>query len=161
MIRQTITRQAVGFLFILGFCAIAPSCNNKPNDKELQENITRQLQENAGYKGVNTSVKDGIVTLDGSCEGDDCAAQAAKQAAGVAGVDSVQNNIQADNKTDLTLRTSVQSIISKYEGVQADVAAGVVVLRGSINRNQIQPLMNELTNLQPKKIDNQLAIKQE
>jgi hypothetical protein len=37
----------------------------------------------------------------------------------------------------------------------------VVVLRGSINRNQIQPLMNELTNLQPKKIDNQLAIKQE
>jgi hypothetical protein len=101
-----------------------------------------------------------MVTLGGSCEGDDCAAQAAKQAAGVARVDSVQNNIQANHKTDLTLRTSVQSIVGQYEGVKADVAAGVVVLRGSINRNHIQRHMNKLTNLQPKKIDNQLAIKQ-
>jgi hypothetical protein len=61
-------------------------------------------------------------------------------------------------KTDLTLRTSVQTIISKYQGVQADVVAGVVILRGTIQRDQLQPLMNELSSLSAKKIDNELAV---
>ncbi|HEV7331959.1 MAG TPA: BON domain-containing protein [Flavisolibacter sp.] len=157
--RQRITGSAWGFLLVLGLSTIVPSCNSKPDDQELQENITKELQNNASFKGVTATVSDGIVTLAGSCEGDNCATEAAEKVASVNGVDSVQNNIQDQSKTDLTLRTSVQTIISKYQGVQADVAAGVVVLRGSIDRNQIQPLMNELEALQPNKIDNQLAVK--
>ena len=62
--------------------------------------------------------------------------------------------------TDLTLRTSVQSIVTKYAGVQAEVASGEVVLRGTISRDLLEPLMTELKALNAKKIDNQLAIKQ-
>lgn len=55
--------------------AFAISCNNKPNDKEIQDSVTKQLR-------INNS---------------------------------------------LTIRTSVQDIVSKYPGVQADVTSGGVV----------------------------------
>lgn len=156
--RQLNIRQALQNSFLITLSFVVLSCG-KPDDKEVQESVTKKFQDQQNYKGVRAEVKDGIVTLTGNCEGENCAEEAKKMIADVNGVDSVRNNIQADNGTDLTLRTSVQAIISKYEGVQADVAAGNVVLRGSINRDQVQPLMNELENLQPKKIDNQLAVK--
>lgn len=153
--KQLNIRQAIRLFFIMVVPTLILSCG-KPDDKEIQENVSKKLQEN--YKGLNAEVAGGVVTLTGTCEGENCAEQAEKQVAGISGVQSVKNNIQTDTETDLTLRTSVQAIISKYEGVQADVAAGNVVLRGTINRDQVQPLMNELQNLQPKRIDNQLAV---
>lgn len=153
------TKISACFLAIAVLLFLTVACNDNPDDQDIQENVTKRLQENQNYKGVSAVVKDGIVTLSGKCEGDDCASEIEKNVKEVEGVQTVENNIQKDNKTDLTLRTSVQAIISKYEGVQADVAGGVVVLRGTIDRNQVQPLMNELEALHPEKIDNQLAVK--
>ncbi|CAN5242559.1 hypothetical protein BH20BAC1_BH20BAC1_23070 [soil metagenome] len=139
--------------------SVAVSCNDKPNDKEIQDNVTKQLQDNKNYAGVNSSVKDGVVTLTGMCEGDNCAADIEKNIKDVKGVQKVENNITKDNSTDMTLRTSVQSIITKYAGVQADVAGGVIVLRGNIDRDNLQSLMSDLGTLHPEKIDNQLVVK--
>ncbi|MDQ6843440.1 MAG: BON domain-containing protein [Bacteroidota bacterium] len=138
---------------------IAVSCNNKPNDKQIQDNVAKQLQQNKSYAGVTSTVKDGTVTLSGTCEGDNCAADIENNIKGVDGVQKVENNITKDNSTDLTMRTSVQSIITKYPGVQADVAGGVIVLRGSIDRDNLQSLMSDLGALHPEKIDNQLVVK--
>ena len=149
-------------LTLLPFMALLlASCGGRSDDK-IQKDIQEQLQGKDGrtaYQSVKATVKDGTVQLSGTCEGGNCADSVATLVKKVDGVKNVENNIQqAQAETDLTLRTSVQSIISRYQGVQADVAAGVVVLRGVIQRDQIQPLMNELHSLQPKKIDNQLAI---
>jgi osmotically-inducible protein OsmY len=135
------------------------ACSSKPNDEQIQENLNKQITENKEFSGISATVNNGVVTLTGICEGEDCATKAEEKVKETDGVQRVENNIQSNQGTDLTLRTSVQSIISKYEGVQADVTGGVVVLRGSINRNQVQALMNELAALQPKKLDNQLAVK--
>ncbi|MBA2499808.1 MAG: BON domain-containing protein [Chitinophagaceae bacterium] len=145
---------AIAILFF-----IAVSCNDKPNDKEIQDNVTKSLQANKNYAGVNSTVKDGTVTLTGMCEGDDCAADIEKNIKDVNGVQKVENNITKDNSTDMTMRTSVQSIVVKYPGVQADVASGVIVLRGSIDRDNLQSLMSDLGMLHPEKIDNQLVVK--
>ena len=139
--------------------SMAVSCNNQPNDKKIQDNVTQQLQENKNYAGVNSSVKDGVVTLTGMCEGDNCAADIEKNIKEVDGVKKVENKIVKDNSTDLTMRTSVLSIITKYPGVQADVSSGVITLRGSIDRDSLQSLMSDLTTLHPEKIDNQLVVK--
>lgn len=144
-------------LIAISFC-LAVGCKSKPNDEKILANVNEQLTENQAYAGVNATVKDGVVTLAGSCEGEDCALQVEKKVGDVDGVKKVENNIGKNDATDLTLRTSVQSIISKYDGVQADVAGGIIVLRGTIKRDQVQPLMNELEALQPKKLDNQLAV---
>ncbi len=135
------------------------SCNNKPDDKQIQENVTKQLQDNKNYAGVNSNVKDGVVTLNGMCEGDNCAADIENNIKNVNGVQKVENNITKDNSTDMTMRTSVQSIITKYPGVQADVAGGAIVLRGNIDRDNLQALMSDLGALHPEKIDNQLVVK--
>ncbi len=153
-------KSAIFFLFAFFAIAISSSCNNKRSDAEVQQSIKEQLRSNQGYRGVNAVVKDGVVTLTGQCEGENCAQAIMEKVKRIEGVNKIENNIaQADTGIDYTLRTSVQSIISKYEGIQADVAAGVVVLRGSIQRSQLQPLMAELNTLEAKKIDNQLAVK--
>ena len=148
------------FLLVAGACFV--SCGNR-SDEEIQKDITNKLSENnAGglnYANVQASVKDGTLTLTGQCEGENCVDSLSERVKAVDGVKKVQNNVtKTDAATDLTLRTSVQSIISKYVGVQADVAGGVIVLRGTIQRDQVQPLMNELSVLKAKKLDNQLAI---
>lgn len=135
------------------------ACNNEPDDKEIKTSVDKQLQEDSKYKNVQATVSNGVVTLSGDCEGENCAGEIAGKIKENNDIDSVQNNIrQMGTETDLTLRSSIQTIISKYNGVQADVASGVVVLRGNINRDQLQPLMNEISNLQPKKIDNQMVV---
>jgi copper chaperone CopZ len=137
----------------------AVSCNNKPNDKEIQDNITRMLKDNINYSTVNSTVKNGTVTLSGMCKGDNCAAEIEKNIKDVKGVKKVENNIAKDSTTDMTMRTSVQSILTRYSGVQADVTDKVVVLRGTIDRVNLQSLMTELSALHPDKIDNQLLVK--
>lgn len=142
------------------FFFVASACNNNPSDEEIQNKVTTQLQENQLYSGVSGTVNEGVLTLEGTCEGENCSSQIEKELADIDGIKSVTNNIQqTDAATDLTLRSAVQSVISKYAGVQADVASGVVVLRGTIERSQLQPLMNELETLGAKKLDNQLAVK--
>ena len=144
---------------LIGLMFFASTCTNQPNDEEIQASANKQLQENPAYKDITASVKDGVLTLEGICKTADCDSLVANELKGLEGVKRIENKIKMDLATDLTLRTSVQAIISKYEGVQADVAAGVVVLRGSIDKKLVNPLMNELKALKPKKLDNQLALK--
>jgi len=137
----------------------AMSCNNKPNDKDIQDSVTKQLQSDKSYTGVNSTVKDGVVTLSGTCEGDNCPAEVADKIKKVNGVEKVESTLIKDNSTDLTMRTSVQDIVSKYPGVQADVTSGAIVLRGTIDKDNLQSLMSDLNTLHPEKIDNQLVVK--
>ncbi len=139
--------------------SVVASCNNKPDDKQIQDNVTKLLQDNKNYAGVNSNVKDGKVILSGMCEGDKCADDIEKNIKLINGVKKVENSIIKDNSTDMTLRTSVQSIITKYPSVQADVVAGSVTLRGSIDRDNLQSLMSDLSALHPEKVDNQLMVK--
>ncbi len=144
---------------IILLCTVAVSCNSKVDDQKIKADISKHLLENNNYVGVTSSVQDGVVTLAGVCQGENCAADIENTIKDIDGVKKVNNNIRKDNSTDLTLRTSVQSIITKYPGVQADVAGGVVVLRGNIDRENLQSLMSDLATLHPQKIDNQLVVK--
>jgi osmotically-inducible protein OsmY len=138
-------------LFLLG------ACGGNRSDDAILKDVNDSLQTRGS--GVTAKVDDGTVQLSGECEGENCADSLAAMVRGINGVKEVQNGVKGvAAKTDLTLRTSVQTIISKYQGVQADVVAGVVILRGTIQRDQLQPLMNELSSLSAKKIDNELAV---
>ena len=100
-----------------------------------------------------------MVTLSGICKGNNCPAEVEDKIKEVNGVKKVENTVIKDNSTNLTMRTSVQDIVSKYPGVHADVTSGVIVLRGTIDRDNLQPLMSDLATLHPEKIDNQLVVK--
>ena len=156
----------LGLALPLTVCLPFAGCKNQLSDEQIQKSISDKLHTNSNsnsnqrFAKVEAVTKEGAVILNGECQGINCADSAAALVRNIEGVKEVVNNIrEVAIETDFTLRTSVQTIVSKYEGVQADVAAGVVVLRGQIQRAQIQPLMNELSALNPKKIDNQLAVK--
>lgn len=150
--------RTVSAIFMLLTSSLAMlSCSSR-NDDEIQKDVNQSLSESK-QSNVTAQVADGVVKLDGQCMGENCADSIAARIKDIDGVKDVENNLQQGTvETDLTLRTSVQSIISKYQGVQAEVAGGEVVLRGIIQRDQLQPLMNELGTLKAKKIDNQLAV---
>ena len=132
-------KKLFSVVLIAGSFIIMQGCKGDVKDDKVLENVQAQLALDQAFKGVMAEVKDGVVTLSGTCDGDDCAKLAENKVSEAEGVKSIENNIKNDHETDLTLRTSVQSIISKYEGVQAHVAGGIIVLRGSIVRNQVQP----------------------
>ena len=133
------------------------ACGGSRSDDAILKDVNDSLQAKA--TGVTAKIDDGNVQLSGECEGENCADSLTAMVREISGVKEVQNEVKGvETKTDLTLRTSVQTIISKYQGVQADVTAGVVILRGTIQRDQLQPLINELSALSAKKIDNQLAV---
>jgi len=166
-INKTI-RLAVTVLAFSGISLI--SCKDKQQtDAEIQSSINEKFASNAEMKGLNASVKAGVVTLTGECSTEECRKDCADAVKNVKGVKNVDNNIRvaaAMNSTapveissDETLRTSVNNVVRDYNGVEADIKDGVITLRGDIKRDNLQKLIISLNELNPKKVDNQLVIK--
>jgi len=67
------------------------------------------------------------------------------------------NSVEINN--DATLSSSVNDVVKKYNGVEADVKDGVVTLRGNIKQDDLQSLIRKVQELKPRKVENQLVIK--
>lgn len=147
------------FLPVVFFCFFA-ACSGKPSDSELQQSLNKQLNGNENYKGTSASVSNSIVTLNGNCEGENCVIEIEKVVKENKYVDSVINNIQEKSSiTPVPLNTSLQKIVSKYPGVQGEISDSIIVLKGSITRENLPLLMKEISALHPKKVDDQMEVK--
>jgi hyperosmotically inducible periplasmic protein len=145
------------------------SCKGKQTDAEIQSSISEKIASNDKMKGVNASVKDGVVTLTGECATDECRKDCADAIKNVKGVKSVENNIKVASEvsapapveinSDETLKSSVNDIVKNYKGVEADVKDGVVTLRGEIKRANLGKLIISVNELKPRKVENQLSVK--
>jgi len=67
------------------------ACGNEYSDKEIEDNLTKQIT--AAAPGVITTVKDGVVTLQGVCPDESCKHVSQTAAENMAGVQSVVNQI--------------------------------------------------------------------
>ena len=145
------------------------SCKGKQTDAEIQSSINEKIASNNEMKGLNASVKEGVVTLSGECATEECKKECADEVKDIKGVKNVENNIQVASAvstpapvqidSDETLKSSVNDVIKSYKGVEAEVKDGVVILRGEIKRGNLQDLIVSVNELRPRKIDNQLVIK--
>jgi hyperosmotically inducible periplasmic protein len=68
-----------------------------------------------------------------------------------------ESNVQVND--DQTLRSSVNDVVKNYNDVTAEVENGVVTLKGSIKRDDLQNLIMKIQELKPKKVENKLVIK--
>src|SRR5688572_5230066 len=140
-----------------------PSCKSKNRDGEIQTAFNSKQQSDPNLAGVSAAVVDGNVTLTGNCADENCRTNAEKTVKEIDGVKKIVNNIQVASvqvTDDAPLRSSTEQVISKYDGVQADVNGGVITIRGTIDdRDKLTQLMNELHALRPKNVQNQLVIK--
>ncbi|HLK31092.1 MAG TPA: BON domain-containing protein [Puia sp.] len=156
-------------LGILFMSATLVSCGVK--DSTIQEEIADAAKATPELATVNSTVKDGVVTLSGEVKDD--ASKAASEAAvrALKGVKSVANNITiappppapapvVTVNPDDELKKGVTDATKDFPTVKADVTDGVITLTGDIKRSSLQKLMESLHSLKPKRIDNsKLTIK--
>jgi osmotically-inducible protein OsmY len=151
----------MAWMLVIGF--MLGSCKGKNQDADIRSAIGAKTQTDPSLAGVSATVVEGTVTLTGQCADENCRANAEKAVTDVDGVKKVVNNItiaQVQVADDSSLRTAVEQVVSRYDGVQAGVSGGVVTLRGTIdNGEKLQQLMPEIHALRPQRVDNQLVIK--
>jgi hyperosmotically inducible periplasmic protein len=149
-------------LLLAAFSFQLQSCKEKNRDGEIQTAFTNKTNTDPNLAGVSATVTDGTVTLTGTCANEACRTNAEKSVKDIDGVKKVVNNITIAEvviSPDDQLRSGVNTVISKYDNVQASVADGIITLRGQIERDKLQQLMMDLNALRPKRIDNQLIVK--
>jgi BON domain len=80
-----------GAALVLGLAG----CRHSPDDATLAQTVQSQLASDTSINGlpIQTTVQGGVVTLNGTVQNDAQKVLAARDAAGVAGVKEVQNNI--------------------------------------------------------------------
>jgi hyperosmotically inducible periplasmic protein len=154
------------FLFIC-LVVILASCKQGPSDKDIENDLSSKMRTTA--PGVITTVKNGVVTLSGTCPDESCKHTSETAARETKGVKEVVNNIIISappapestveiTSTD-TLQTSLNSLLSAYKTVKGTVNDGVITLTGEIKRSELTPLMQSVNELKPKRVVNNLQIK--
>jgi osmotically-inducible protein OsmY len=145
-------------LVIAGTLFLA-SC--KPKDAAIQAAI--QAKEPVG---IVVAVEKGQVTLTGQVLDETAKTNAEKIAKEEKGVKSVLNQLTvvAIEKpiviaADTTLLKNVADAVKDFPTVKAGVKDGVVTLTGSIEKTALIKLMQLLSTLNPKKIENKLTVK--
>ncbi|RNL54694.1 BON domain-containing protein [Pedobacter jejuensis] len=132
-----------------------------PKDADIQAAI--QAKEAAG---VTVAVTKGEVTLTGEVADNAAKAKAEEVAKAEKGVKSVVNSLTIKPVAapvviteDTTLIKNVTDATKDFPTVKADVKDGVVTLTGEIKKTSLITLMQRLSVLKPKKIDNKLTVK--
>jgi hyperosmotically inducible periplasmic protein len=150
-------------------CATLGFVSCKPKDADIKAEIDKSIQSNADMSGLSADVKDGVVTLTGTCKDNECKAKCASAVEGVKGVKSVVNNISVpppppppaavEITADDPLAKAVADAVKDHPTVRADVKDGVITLTGEIKKDELKKLMPLLQSLKPKKVENKATIK--
>ncbi|WP_316836136.1 BON domain-containing protein [Pedobacter nutrimenti] len=133
-----------------------------PKDADIQKAV--QAKE---ASGITVAVAKGAVTLTGEVPDDAAKATAEQVAKAEKGVKSVANDLTVKPAVvapvviaeDTVLQKNVADAVKDFPTVKADVKDGVVTLTGELKKASLITLMQHLSALKPKKIDNKLTIK--
>jgi len=133
----------------------------KPKDADIQAAV--QAKEPAG---ITVVVAKGDVTLTGEVADDAAKAKAEEIAKAEKGVKSVINSLTIKPaqapvviSEDTTLTKNVADATKDFPTVKTEVKDGVVILTGEIKKASLITLMQQLSALKPKKIENKLTVK--
>ena len=153
-------------LLAISFCIALVSC--KPSDADVEKAIQEKLNNTPGIQVV---VHDGVATIAGTCEDEIFKKNIEKSVRATKGVKSVVNTCEIARvnqepaaatvvvNSDDDLDKSLAKIVKDYDGVSATVVGGVVTLSGEIKKGELQPLIQSVQELHPKKVDNKLIVK--
>lgn len=141
----------------------------KPKDADIKADIDKAIQSNPDMSGLSADVKEGVVTLTGTCKDNECKTKCATAVQGMKGVKSVIDNITLPAPppppaapvviaADDPLTKAVADAVKDHPTVKAEVKDGVITLTGEIKKDALKKLMPLLQSLKPKKVDNKLTV---
>lgn len=150
------------------------------SDAEIKNDIAEKFKL---YQGVTFDVKDGIVTISSRPTDEEMKQQIQHIVEKIKGVKAVVNNcpiFQAKEeieksqirlpprryapkpveiKSEYDLNVAIGNMIVDYNGVNATLIDNTVTLTGSIKKEQLPDLINNLEQLTKRKIENKLKIR--
>lgn len=135
----------------------------KPGDKKLQTQVETVLS--AVQSSISGTVKDGVVTLNGTVDSQATKIAAETAVKAIKGIKSVTNNIEVKLPVVINPDEALTVTITKaltaagFNGVKPAIADGVVTLTGEAKRADLQKIMQIANEAQPKKVLNQLKLK--
>lgn len=153
---------------LLGISLSVALISCKPNDADIEKAIREKLSD---ATTVQVSVHEGVATITGTCEDEIFKKNIEKSVRATKGVKSVVNTCELARanqepaaatviiNSDADLDKSIHKVVDAYDGVSATVVGGVVTLSGEIKKDKLQPLMQSIQELHPKKVDNKLIVK--
>lgn len=155
MTRARVVASLVAFSFAFAACG--------PKDAEIKIAADQAV---ASAPGVTVDIANGVATISGQFVDEASKASTEASVKAVKGVKSVVNNgtiapppapviISADDM----LKTGVMEALKDFSTLMADVQDGVVTLTGEINRTDLPKVMQAISALNPKKIDNKATVK--
>ncbi|MGM5630609.1 BON domain-containing protein [Apibacter raozihei] len=154
---KQLSKFLVAFAIMGSLTVAVTSCKSGPKDSELTTQAQAVLPE-----GVTIDVKKGVATLTGEFN-DDIAQQSAENALkAIPGIKTVENKATVKAvvvSADEELKAKINTVLKNYAGVTADVKDGVVTLNGELQRVDLPKLMQAVTMLQPKKVEQKLTLK--
>lgn len=137
------------------------ACGRK--DADIKADAEKAL---AGTQGVSVDVANGAAVISGQFPDSASRTTAETAVKGVKGVKSVVDNATVAPppapvviSPDDSLRTNVKAALKDYPTVNADVSNGVVTLTGEVKRSDLAKVMQALSALHPKKIENKATVK--
>lgn len=149
------------FVFAV-IAAIMASCG--PKDATINKAVQGVIQQYAS--GINATTEKGVVTLAGELDQAINFAELETALKAIKGVKGVVNNLTVKVEEPvispdvlLTQKLNELLTVDKYKGVTVTVLNGEVTLTGNIVRADLMGLMQTISELQPKKINNNLTIK--
>jgi len=130
-----------------------------PKDADIKASVDTAI---AGVPGVAVNVDKGVATVTGQFADETAKASTLAMVKGVKGVKSVVDNATVAPPVvispDEALRTNVNAALSAFSTLMADVNDGVVTLTGEIKRSELPKVMQALSALNPKKIENKAKV---
>lgn len=134
-----------------------------PKDADIKAEVDKAV---AGMQGVSVDVTGGVATISGEVADEATKSAAAAAVKGVKGVKSVVDNstvapppapvvISADD----SLTTNVSVVLKDAPLLTANVKDGVITLTGEVDKAVLPKIMQALSALHPKKIENKATVK--
>ncbi|MGC1645155.1 MAG: BON domain-containing protein [Candidatus Sulfotelmatobacter sp.] len=122
-------------------------CTRKPDDAKISTDIQSKFNQDSGLssKQLKVQAEDGVVTLSGGVDNDAQREAAGRQAASVAGVKTVINNLQVDNAAATAPAESAPeptTVTKTSAGTPAEKAKPVPTKKSSKTRSSDKPNAN-------------------
>lgn len=154
--------MALSLALTLGFVGC------KPKDADIKANVETALKTNPEAAAISVSVTGAVATLSGEVKEASSKSSAETAAAGAKGVKSVVNNLMmavapvvqapVEIAPSDALTAGVRDATKDFPTVHATVdPAGVVTLTGTIAKDKRIALMQAISSLKPKRVENKLT----
>jgi hyperosmotically inducible periplasmic protein len=134
-----------------------------PKDADIKANVDKAI---SGVPGVSVNVAGGVATITGQFADDAAKTSTEALVKAVPGVKSVLDSATIAPppppvviSPDEALKSGVMAALKDFSTLTADVKDGVVTLTGDIKKTELPKVMQALSALHPKKIENKATVK--